>query len=124
MEADSRAEYLHTAYAKALSLRELVDILFEWFKINSGEWEYQLREYDVNELTRQIIIGFLPIFDRENIHLELCIPEEEWFLLLDKLAYERVVGNLIGNALKHGKCSELAVKLQRTDDCLSLGLIY
>ncbi len=111
-----QAEYIRIAYRKAISLKELVDTLFEWFKINSREQEYQLKEYDINELTRQIIIGFLPIIENENINLEVCIPEEECFLFMDKMAYERILNNLFSNALKHGKCSRLTVTIHQNQD--------
>lgn len=110
-----RQEYVHVAYRKSQDLKNLVDILFEWFKISSKEQEYQMREYDVNELTRQIIIGYLPLLEKENIRLEIQIPEEEWYLLLDKTAYERILGNLFGNALKHGKCSVIMIGIQKNE---------
>lgn len=108
-------EYTHIAYRKALNLKALVDILFEWFQINSKERNYQIEEYDVNELTRQMIIGFLPIVEREQINLEVHISDEEWFLFLDKLAYERIINNLFSNALKHGNCSKITVKIQKNE---------
>lgn len=111
IKPDEQAEYIHIAYRKALNLKELVDTLFEWFKISSNEQEYQLKEYDVNELTRQIIISFLPILEKENINLEVRIPEEEWLLFIDRIAYERILNNLLGNVLKHGKCSRLEVAI-------------
>lgn len=115
-EQDKQKEYTQIAYRKALDLKELVDILFDWFKISSNEQEYHFKEYDVNELTRQLIIGYIPLMERENVHLEAQISEEEWFLRMDKLAYERIIDNLFGNALKHGKCSHLAMKTQRNED--------
>lgn len=109
-------EYIQVAYKKALNLKELVDILFELFKINSNEQEYQIRKYDVNELTRQIIIGYLPIAEREKINLEVHIPDEEWFLSIDKIAYERIINNLFSNAMKHGKCSAIIIKIKTNRD--------
>lgn len=109
-------EYIQVAYKKVLNLKELVDILFELFKINSNEQEYQIRKYDVNELTRQIIIGYLPIAEREKINLEVHIPDEEWFLSIDKIAYERIINNLFSNAMKHGKCSAIIIKIKTNRD--------
>jgi len=109
-------EYVHIAYKKALSLKELIDVLFEWFKIDSHEQKYQIKEYDINELTRQIIIGFLPIVWEKNINLEVFVSEEEWFLLIDKMAFERIISNLLGNAIKHGKCSEIIIRTEKKAD--------
>lgn len=120
VKESEREEYIHVAYTKALNLKELVDILFEWFKINSNEQEYQMKEYDVNELTRQIIIGYLPIVQDKKINLEVQISDEELFLLIDKIAYERIVNNLFSNALKHGKCSKIAIAIQQNKGMVTI----
>lgn len=112
---DGQKEYCRIAYQKALDLKELVDILFEWFKINAAEQEYHMEDCDVNELTRQIIIGYLPIVESRDISLEVQISEEEYFVTLDRLAYERIINNLLGNALKHAECSKLTVRTHQSN---------
>ncbi len=117
---DEREEYVRIAYEKSLSLKALVDVLFEWFKINANEWKYDIKEYDVNELTRQIIIGYLPVIEKKNINLEIYISEEEYFLMIDKIAYERIINNLLNNALNHGKGSKIIIKIQKNEDCIMI----
>lgn len=112
---NEKNEYISITYKKALNLKELINNLFEWFKINSHEQEYQIKEYDVNELTRQILVGFLPIIEQEKIHLDIQIPEEEYLCFIDKTAYERILNNLLGNALKHGKCTRITVRIRKSE---------
>lgn len=45
--------------------------------------------------------------------MEVNISQEEWFLLIDKIAYERIINNLLSNALKHGKCSMIIIKIYK-----------
>ena len=54
--AKNQEEYIHVAYRKALDLKELTDMLFEWFKLASDEQRYMMVPYDINELTREVII--------------------------------------------------------------------
>lgn len=54
------------AYRKALDLQELIDMLFQWFKLASHEQLYQMKVYDINELTREIIIEHIPVFERSK----------------------------------------------------------
>ncbi len=119
-KTEEQREYIHIAYQKALNLKELVNMLFEWFKINSNEQMYQLKQYDINELTRQLIIGYLPMMERDNINLEVCISEDEWFLMIDRIAYERIINNLISNALKHGGCSKITIMIQKNEDMVQI----
>lgn len=39
---------------------------------------------------------------------------------LDKLAYERVLNNLLANAIKHGKCSEILIQTQKTENTVTI----
>lgn len=115
-KAEDWDAYIHVAYRKALDLKELADVLFEWFQIHSGERLYRMECYDINELTREMIIEFLPLMERNRITLEVNISEEEWFLRMDQVAYKRMVRNLICNAIQHGKCNLIRMEILRRKD--------
>ena len=104
-----KEEYIRVAYRKALDLQELVDMLFQWFKLASQEQRYQMKDYDINELTREIIIEHIPVFEKKQISVSVNIPDEEWFVKIDKVAYKRIIDNLLSNAVKHGGCSFIGI---------------
>ncbi len=108
--ADNTKEYIHVSYQKALSLKSLIDMLFEWCKINSNEQQYKMIYYDINELTRTIMIDWLQFLEKNKVSLYVNIAEEEWFILIDKAAYKRILNNLIQNAVQHGKCSSIKIE--------------
>ncbi len=113
--AKEQEEYIHIAYRKALDLQELTDTLFQWFKLVSGEQRYQMKIYDINELTREIIIEHIPALEKLGISFYADIPDEEWFVKTDRMAYARIINNLLSNAIKHGKCSFIEVALSRDE---------
>ncbi|MDE7425596.1 MAG: HAMP domain-containing histidine kinase [Lachnospiraceae bacterium] len=113
--ADNINEYIYISYKKALALKSLIDMLFEWCKLNSHEIQYQKESCDVNELTREIIIDWIPLFDKKSISLTVNIPDEEYFLMIDKTAYKRIINNLIQNAIYHGQCSHITFKIQKKE---------
>lgn len=114
--AKEKEEYIHVAYRKALDLQELIDMLFQWFKLSSHEQLYQMKVYDINELTREIIIEHIPVFEKKQISFSVSIPDDEWFIKIDKMAYARIISNLLSNAVKHGKCSLIEIKIQKNKD--------
>lgn len=120
VKAEEVREYTQVAYRKARDIQAFVDVLFEWFKINAKEQNYQKKEYDINELTRQIVIGYLPVIEQGKIQLEGNIPEKEWFVLVDRLSYERILNNLFDNAINHGKCSKIMLEIQADDETVSI----
>ena len=109
-------EYIHVAYRKVLDLRELTDMLFEWFKLSSDEQRYQIETYDINELTREIIIGQIPLLEKRQISFSADIPDDEWFVRIDKTAYARIINNLLSNAARHGKCSFIEIDIKRQEN--------
>ncbi|NBJ98955.1 sensor histidine kinase [bacterium 1xD8-48] len=118
--AKNQEEYIHVAYRKALDLKELTDMLFEWFKLASDEQRYMMETYDINELTREVIIDHVPLLEKKQISVSADIPEDEWFVSLDKMAYARIIGNLFSNAIKHGKCSLIEIVVKRQEEDVSV----
>lgn len=114
--AKDREEYTHVAYRKALDLQELIDTLFQWFKLTSHEQLYQMKVYDINELTRELLIEHIPVFEKKQISFSVNIPDNECFINIDKMAYARIINNLLSNAVKHGKCSLIEIKIQESKD--------
>lgn len=47
-------DYIETARRKAHDLKEYIDILFDWFKLNSNEFVMDINTVEVAELTRNI----------------------------------------------------------------------
>lgn len=120
--AKEKEEYIHVAYRKALDLQELIDMLFQWFKLTSEEQLYQMRIYDINELTREIMIEHIPVFEKNKISFSANIPDDEWLVRIDRMAYARIMGNLISNAMKHGKCSLIEIEIQKSKDHVLLSV--
>ncbi len=114
--AKEKEEYIHVAYRKALDLQELIDMLFQWFKLASHEQLYQMKVYDINELTREIIIEHIPVFEKKQISFLANIPEDEWLIKVDRVAYARIIYNLLSNAAKHGQCTLIKIEIKKNKD--------
>ncbi len=114
--AKEEEEYIRVAYRKALDLQELIDMLFQWFKLTSHEQLYQMKDYDINELTREIIIEHIPVLEKKQVSLSVNIPDDEWFIIIDRMAYARIINNLLSNAVKHGKCSHIEIEISKNED--------
>ncbi len=112
--AKEQEEYIHVAYRKALDLQELIDMLFQWFPLASGEQGYRMKVYDINELTREVIMEHIPVLEKKRILLLADIPDDEWLAKVDRVAYARILNNLFGNAVKHGKCSRIEVVTEKS----------
>ena len=120
--AKDREEYLRVAYGKALDLQELTDMLFQWFRLASDEQRYERKAYDINELTREALVEHIPALEKKNISFSVNIPEDEWPVMMDQVAYGRILNNLLSNAVKHGKCSRIEVAMERHGNRVSVSV--
>lgn len=109
-------EYISVAYRKANDLKAFIDMLFEWFKLNSNEQQFYFEMTDINEFTRELLIEWLPAFEQSQITLSAHISDDDLMVSLDKTAYKRILDNLIQNAVKHGDCSQMSITIKSHSD--------
>ena len=113
---DSEKEYISVAYRKANDLKAFIDMLFEWFKLNSNEQHFIFEKADINEVTREILIEWLPELERSNIRLTVAISDDDLMVDIDRTAYKRILNNLIQNAVKHGDCTQITISVKSYGD--------
>lgn len=99
---DEKIKYIRTSRKKAYDLKVLVDDLFEWFKIGSREIQFSPEVKDINELLRENIIEWGPAFEKNKISLVVDISDDEYNVNLDENAFNRIISNLLQNALQYG----------------------
>jgi signal transduction histidine kinase len=101
-DADERDSYVRILDAKSRALKVMIDDIFQLAKLDSDEIVMNPESLDLCELSREILIDFLPEFSVKSIELVADIPDAAIFVFADRLSAERIVRNLVQNALVHG----------------------
>ena len=78
-----RDDYIETARRKAHDLKEYIDVLFDWFKLNSDEFALEIHPIEAAELTRNILIDWIPIFEDKQVDYDIDILEQPVRVRLD-----------------------------------------
>lgn len=117
-----RDEYTASALRKAYDLKNYVDILFEWLKLEAGERKFYFEQTDIHEITRHVIADFIPSIEKHGIEYEFDIPDDVLTLPLDRSAYTRIASNLIGNVLAHSEADHVAVRLRQAGEMVELSV--
>ncbi|HBY2902541.1 TPA: HAMP domain-containing histidine kinase [Clostridioides difficile] len=115
-----RDEYIETARRKAHDLKEYIDVLFDWFKLNSDEFAMQIQTIEATELTRNILIDWIPILEDKQIDYCVDIPEQPFRVKLDPDGYMRILNNLIQNVLAHSCANELKISLSKQNQSMKI----
>ena len=118
-----RDDYIETARRKAHDLKEYIDVLFDWFKLNSDEFAMELQTVEVAELTRDILIDWIPIFEDQQIDYHIDIPERPFQVKLDTDGYVRILNNLIQNIIAHSHADKIEMTLLKQSGNMKILLI-
>ncbi|MNX29336.1 Histidine protein kinase DivJ [compost metagenome] len=84
----------------AARLEHLVDDLLDFARMDAGTFKLALKEADLGALARGVISSLRPLAEEAQVTIVDALPEEPLLALFDAARIERVLMNLIGNALK------------------------
>lgn len=112
---EEKESYIRVAVEKAYHLKNFVETLFEWVKLDAKEQVFHFELCDFNELTRNIVAEWVPSLEYRHFEYDFDIPEEEYFLRIDSHAYTRILNNLFQNALMHSGGNKLTLQLSENE---------
>ena len=115
-----RDDYIETARRKAHDLKEYIDVLFDWFKLNSNEFVLEIHSVETAELTRNILIDWIPIFEDKQVDYDVDIPEQPVRVMLDVDSYIRIINNLIQNVIAHSHADKIKITLSKKKNSMEL----
>lgn len=102
---------------QADKLTKTINGYFDLNKLQAGEMKLTTEKLDLVELLREEILSYYEKIDSLQLELVLELPEETIFVLGDKLAFHRIFGNLISNAIKYGEAGHyLSIKVWQTTE--------
>ncbi len=110
-----RDDYLEIARRKAHDLNEYIDVLFDWFKLNSSEFSLSIERVEFTELTRNILKDWIPIFEENHLDYEIKIPESQLYINVDLDGYARVINNLIQNVIIHSQATQIKIEITQKE---------
>lgn len=101
LSEEERISYLETILKNVTNLNRLVHELFELSKLDAMESEPKLESFSIAELTQDVVLKFQQQAEQKGIHLITKIPVSLPFVSADIGMMERVLSNLIDNALRY-----------------------
>lgn len=102
-DEEVRAEYLRRIKNRADVLTDLTGELFEYSKNTNGDYisSSSTDVTDLKRLTEECFISFYAAFTGKGIEPEIILPDAPVKILCDKRSADRILENIIGNALKY-----------------------
>ena len=98
---DKKEEYLTTIYSKSMRISDLINMLFEYVKMDSTGFTLMRSDTDINQLVLENTALAYSDLENANLQLEIEVPEVAYQSFIDKTQISRVITNLLSNAVKY-----------------------
>jgi len=99
----------------------LADLL-EVSRFDAGAAELETEAVDLGEVVLRVVDGLRPLADRKGSRIEVLTPAAPCVAAIDVRRVERIVRNLVGNAIEHGEGRPVAVTLASDGDAVAVAV--
>lgn len=119
-KSEKKRKKLSMILRSSKKLLELINQLLDLSKLESGKLQLKYEKVDIVELSRRITSMFESMAERKNIKLGFYSEAEEIGLICDIDKIEKIITNLISNALKfthpNGEVTIIISEDEQNDD--------
>ena len=115
---DEKRDYIEIISKKSSHLKQMIDEIFHMAKLDADEMIMKLEPLDFAEIAREALIEFLPELKKQGMELQINIPEKNSIIMADRISLQRIIHNLIKNAIQYGNAGKILGLdlLETTDD--------
>ena len=103
VEKEKEKEYLLAIQTKSKKMSDLINLLFDFSKLDSEGFTLNKKKTDIYELVREAAAFQYQDIEDAGMELDVDIPEKSYDTEVDKVQFSRVIANLITNAIRHNK---------------------
>lgn len=115
-----KQEYLSVSLKKSYELKDFIEKLFEWVKLDAKEQVFYFEKLDIHELSRSIFADWINILENNEIDYKINIPENSCELHIDQNAYTRILNNILQNVLLHSKATLLTFSIENSKNSIKI----
>jgi len=114
-------QYLQAIRLKSERMNELLDLLFDYTKLESNLPVQQLEAIDMTEVLREAVGLMYTEFEEAEMEIEIDIPAKPIMCMADKLEVLRAINNLLVNALRHNEPkTRILMKLEQQNEAVQI----
>lgn len=115
MNSSEQKEMLVKVEKKAEKVMELINQFFTLAKLEAGDMDVEISSININAVCKENILDFHELLIQKDIQVEVCIPENNISVQGNKDALQRIMFNLISNAIRYGADGNYLGLFLRTD---------
>ena len=98
-------------YRNSLKLLDMINQMLDFSKFEARKMQLRLKHLDIDELARDIVTTFQDVTERKGLKLRYVMESELQPAYLDAEKLERILTNLIRNAIKFTERGSITVRV-------------
>ena len=102
LSTPERERILQTIHQKALQVISMMNTFFDLAKLESGDREIPLSRIELGEVCRRNILAFYELLTAKGSEVDIQIPDEALYIMGNEEALDRILTNLLSNAISYG----------------------
>jgi len=104
----------------SLRLLDMINQMLDFSKIDAGEMKVILEKLDITEIVKDTVAIFKEVAESKGIELKYIEQSEIPLIFIDKNKYERILTNLVRNAIKFTEAGSIFIRLNCEKEMLVL----
>ena len=120
LEAEGKDKMVAKVEQKARKVIELINQFFTLAKLESGDTQVEMGRVNLSECCRENVLDFYELLTQKEFQVEIEIPEEPVFVEGNEEALQRILFNLISNAVRYGSDGKYLGIAVRTEGVFAL----
>ena len=110
-------EYLNGIYDTNDDLLRIINNLLEIYQYESGKSELKLEENNLKDMINSVVRTLKPLAEDQKSDISVNIEENLPSVMVDRSEIQRVLSNLISNAIKYNKKgTNIGISVLKTDN--------
>ena len=118
-EENDRKRYIQIIQERIESLKEMLEELFTYTKLQNGTYELKLEPQNVGQILKETVFSYYDDWAEQEISPQFETTEEPVWIRGNKQALRRTIQNIIKNGLDHGN-KEIRIQLSRNEKQMEL----
>lgn len=102
-DREERIQYIDIIQNRIYSLKNMLEELFTYTKLQNDEYQIPLEKVDINRCVCQTLLSFYNEFENKKLQVQTDINEESIYINANQDALQRVIENMLKNVLEHAK---------------------
>lgn len=116
VNGDPHQEMLGKVEATAKRVMDLITQFFTLAKLEAGDTELKCSKLNLNEVCSENILSFYELLSAQDFQIEVNIPNAPIFVMSNSDALQRILFNLISNAIRYGADGKYLGMVLRSDE--------